>query len=59
MLVVRPVWMGRWASLFICLFCAFLVAHFDSISMGFMYMPYKTMILQYMWKYVNINNICE
>ena len=40
-------------------FYAFQVAHFDSISMCFMYMHCKTMILQYMWKQVNINNICE
>ena len=48
--VLVPDWMGRWATLLICLFCAFLVVHFDSISMCFIYMPCKTMILQYMWK---------
>jgi hypothetical protein len=25
----------------------------------FQHMSYKTLILQYMWKYVNINKICE
>jgi hypothetical protein len=43
--VVGLDWMGRWASLFICLFCAFLIAHFDSIPMYFLYVSYKTMIL--------------
>ena len=31
-------------------FYAFQVAHFDSISMCFMSMPCKTMILRYLWK---------
>jgi hypothetical protein len=47
--VVGPDWMGRWASLVICLFYTFLIAHFDSIPMHFLYVSYKTMILQYMW----------
>ena len=58
MLVVGPDYMGRWASLFICLFCAFLITHFDSIAMHFLYASYKTMILQYMWNLANSKSIC-
>ena len=47
--VLGPDWMGKWASVFIYLFRAFLIAHFDSIPMHFLYVSCKTMILQYMW----------
>ena len=56
--VLGPDWMGRWASLFICLFYAFLIAHWDSIPMHFLYVSYRTMVLQYMWNLVNTSNIC-
>ena len=36
----------------------FLMAHFDYNYTVFLYMSCKTLIFQYMWKYVNMNNIC-
>jgi hypothetical protein len=49
MWVLHPDVIGWWAFSFICLFCAFLIAHFNSTPMYFLYVSRKTMILQYMW----------
>jgi hypothetical protein len=41
-----------------CCLYAFRIAPFDYISTIFAFCVYKTVNLQYMWKYVNMNNIC-
>jgi hypothetical protein len=52
-------WMGLlcfpWCR---CCVYTFRVAPFDYISIIFAFCACKTVNLQYMWKYVNMNNIC-